>query len=161
MVVINQPLLQSREEDQGLLKALQLVRELHTGTRRKLPNDAPIGFVPEAWLPYVVQPEGIDRCYYELTALWVLRQGLRSGAIYLTHSRRFSELESYFIPKEEWLVQRDQTVNLLGTPLEANARWAERETELLGLMNAVEVLLDAQEQVGKKQQLRALRQPGF
>jgi TnpA family transposase len=133
---------QSGQEDQGLLKALQLVREIHAGIRRKVPDDAPTGFVPEAWLPYVVQAEGIDRRYYELTALWVLRQELRSGAIYLTHSRRFSELESYFIPKEEWVVQRDQTVNLLGTPLEAQARLAERETELFALMNAVEALLN-------------------
>lgn len=132
----------ARQEDQGLLKAIQLIRDIHAGTRRKLPNDAPTGFVPEAWLPYVVQPEGIDRHYYELTALWVLRQNLRSGAIYLSHSRRFCELESYFIPKEEWVVQRDQTVNLLGTPLDAQARLAERETELLGLMDAVEALLN-------------------
>jgi len=94
---------QSSQESQGLLKALQLVREIHAGIRRKVPDDAPTGFVPEAWLSYVVQPDGIDRRYYELAALWILRQELRSGAIYLTHSRRFSELESYFIPKEEWV----------------------------------------------------------
>ena len=130
------------QEDQGLLRALQLIRDIHAGAHRKLPDDAPTGLVPEAWLPYVVQPEGIDRYYYELTALWVLRQSLRSGAIYLSHSRRFCELESYFIPKEEWVVQRDQTVNLLGTPLDAQSRLAERETELLGLMDAVEALLN-------------------
>jgi TnpA family transposase len=133
---------QAGQEDQGLLQALQLVREIHAGTRRKVPDDAPTGFVPEAWLPYVVQSEGVDRRYYELSALWVLRQELRSGAIYLSHSRRFCELENYFIPREEWVAQRDQTVYLLGTPLEAQARLAERETELLGLMDAVEALLN-------------------
>jgi hypothetical protein len=133
---------QSGQADQGLLKALQLVREIHAGIRRKVPDDAPTGFVPEAWLSYVVQPNGIDRRYYELAALWILRQELRSGGIYLTHSRRFSELESYFIPKEEWVVQRDQTVNLLGTSLEPQARLAERETELFSLMDAVETLLN-------------------
>lgn len=132
----------TREDDQGLLKALQLVREIHAGNRRKLPDDAPTGFVPEAWRPYVVQPEGIDRCYYELTALWVLRQHLRSGTIYLTHSRRFSELESYFIPKEEWSVQREQTISLLGTPIEAKVRLAERQAELVRFIDAVEALLN-------------------
>ncbi|MFQ4142457.1 Tn3 family transposase [Chlorogloeopsis sp. ULAP02] len=133
---------QACEQDQGLLKALQLVREIHAGTRRKLPDDAPTGFVPEAWRPYVVQPEGIDRRYYELTAFWVLRQNLRSGAVYLTHSRRFSELESYFIPKQEWLLQRDQTVSLLGIPIEPEVRLAEREAELLSFIEAVEALLN-------------------
>jgi TnpA family transposase len=132
---------QSRQEDQGLLKALQLVREIHAGTRRKLPEDAPTGFVPEAWRPYVVPAEGIDRRYYELTALWLLRQNLRSGTIYLPHSRRFSALESYFMPPEEWSAQRDQTADLLGVPLVAQARLAERETVLVHLMGAVEALL--------------------
>lgn len=132
----------SGQADQGLLKALQLVREIHAGIRRKVPDDAPTEFVPEAWLSYVVQPSGIDRRYYELAALWILRQELRSGGIYLSHSRRFSELESYFIPKEEWVVQRDQTVNLLGTPPEPQARLAEREAELFALMDAVETLLN-------------------
>ena len=81
-----------------MLKALQLVREIHAGNRRKLPDDAPTAFILDAWLPYVIQLVGLDRRYYELVALWVLRQRLRSGAIYLTYSRRFSELESYFIP---------------------------------------------------------------
>lgn len=133
---------QAREDDQGLLKALQLVREIHTGQRRKLPEDAPTDFVPESWKSYVIQPDGIDRRYYELAALWVLRQLLRSGAVYLPHSRRFSELESYFIPKEEWALQRDQAVSLLGTPLEPEPRLVEREAELLQLIGVVDELLN-------------------
>ncbi|MBE9176920.1 Tn3 family transposase, partial [Synechocystis salina LEGE 06155] len=62
-------------------------------------------------------------------------------AIYLPHSHRFSELESYFIPKEEWALQRDQAVSLLGTPLEAETRLREREAELLQLIRAVDELL--------------------
>ena len=132
----------TRQDDQGLLKALQLVREIHAGNRRKLPDDAPTAFIPDAWLPYVIQLVGLDRRYYELAALWVLRQHLRSGAIYLTHSRRFSELESYFIPKEEWFSHRDQTASLTGTPIQAEVRLAEREAELLRFINAVEGLLN-------------------
>lgn len=74
--------------------------------------------------------------------LWVLRQHLRFGALYLTHSRRFSELESYCMPKEEWFLQRDQSLSLMGTPIQAEVRLAEREAELLRFTDAVEELLN-------------------
>jgi hypothetical protein len=50
----------TRQDDQGLLKALQLVREIHAGNRRKLPDDAPTAFIPDAWLPYVIQLVGLE-----------------------------------------------------------------------------------------------------
>jgi TnpA family transposase len=89
---------QVRGSDSGLLTALNLVHEIHLGRRRKLPDDAPTEFIPEPWQPYVQSGQKIDRRYYELAALWLLRQKLRSGDIYLAQSRRFSELETYFIP---------------------------------------------------------------
>jgi hypothetical protein len=135
----------SRSNDQGLLQALDLVREIHAGTRRKLPDTAPTEFIPDTWCSYVIDAEGFNRRYYELAALWILRQQLRSGDIYLSHSRRFSTLESYFMSKEEWQKQRQETVALLGTPIDATIRLAEREAELLRLIGQVEALLNEAE----------------
>jgi TnpA family transposase len=135
----------SRSSDQGLLQALDLVREIHVGTRRKLPDTAPTEFIPDTWRSYVIDAEGFNRRYYELAALWILRQQLRSGDIYLSHSRRFSTLESYFMSKEEWQKQRQETVSLLGTPIDATVRLAEREAELLRLIEQVEALLNEAE----------------
>lgn len=132
----------SRGNDQGLLSALELVREMHAGTRRKLPSTAPTEFIPDPWRIYVIEANGFNRRYYELAALWILRQQLRSGDIYVTHSRRFSTLESYFIPQEQWQTQRQDTVSLLGTSLDATVRLAEREAELLRLIEQVEALLN-------------------
>ena len=101
---------QARGNDSGLLTALNLVHEIHLGRRRKLPSDAPTEFVPEPWLPYVLEEQEINRRYYELAALWLLRQQLRSGDIYIPQSRRFSELETYFIPLKEWSSCRDEVV---------------------------------------------------
>lgn len=133
---------QVRGSDSGLLTALNLVHEIHLGRRRKLPDDAPTEFVPEPWQPYVQSGQKIDRRYYELAALWLLRQQLRSGDIYLAQSRRFSELETYFIPPKEWSLCRDEVVNLTGTPIDAKLRLAERESELINLMGQVENLLN-------------------
>ena len=74
------------------------------------PDDAPTEFVPEPWQPYVLEGQKLNRRYYELAALWLLRQQLRSGDIYLAQSRRFSELETYFIPPKEWSLCRDEVV---------------------------------------------------
>ena len=129
--------------DQGLIKALNLVRALHAGNRRKLPADAPTQFIPDAWRRYVLEEiGGMNRRYYELAALWILRQQMRSGDIYVTHSRRFRELERYFMPEEEWLQQRDDVLGLLGTPKEAEARLEERERELIDLLGRVESQLN-------------------
>ena len=133
---------QVRGSDSGLLTALNLVHEIHLGRRRKLPDDAPTEFVPEPWQPYVQSGQKIDRRYYELAALWLLRQQLRSGDIYLAQSRRFSELETYFIPPKEWSLCRDEVVNLIGTPIDAKLRLSERENELITLMGQVENLLN-------------------
>lgn len=145
---------QVRGNDSGLLTALNLVHEIHLGRRRKLPDDAPTDFIPEPWQPYVQSEQKIDRRYYELAALWLLRQQLRSGDIYLVQSRRFSELETYFIPPKEWSLCRDEVVNLTGTPIDAKLRLAERESELVTLMGQVEELLhqpdsDLREERGK------------
>jgi hypothetical protein len=133
---------QVRGSDSGLLTALNLVHEIHLGRRQKLPDDAPTEFIPEPWQPYVQSGQKIDRRYYELAALWLLRQKLRSGDIYLAQSRRFSELETYFIPPKEWSLCREEVVNLTGTPIDAKLRLAERENELIVLMGQVEELLN-------------------
>jgi TnpA family transposase len=145
---------ESRSKDQGLLQALSLVQEIHAGNRRKLPSDAPTDFIPDTWRSYVLSTEDIDWRFYELAALWVLRQKLRSGDVYLSHSRRFSELEKYFIPKEQWPSHRDEVLAMTGTPLDPQVRLQQRESELVGLIEQVEILLnnpdgDLQEEEGK------------
>ena len=149
----------SRSSEQGLLTALDLVREIHAGTRRKLPETAPTEFIPDTWRAYVMEADGFNRRYYELAALWILRQQLRSGDLYVTHSRRFSTLESYFIPKEAWQQQRQETVRLLGTPIDANVRLAEREAELLRLMAQVEGLLHEAEGVLREEKDKLILSP--
>ena len=133
---------QAQSEERGLLRALDLVRDLHAGKKRQLPADTLIDFVPANWKPYVLQENGLDPQYFELAALWILRQSLRSAEITVSRSRRFQELESYFIPRKEWPQHLSEVVQLTGTPPKANVRLAEREQELLVLMKRVESLLN-------------------
>lgn len=132
----------AQSEDRGLLQAINFIRDLHAGNKRQLPKETQIAFVPPNWLTYVVERNGLNHRYFELAALWILRQSLRSGDVYVSHSRRFDNLESYFIPKDEWPQHRPEVLQLMGAPLQAETRLAEREAELIALMQRVETLLD-------------------
>lgn len=112
--------------DAGLLEGLELINEIHAGTRRKLPTGAPTAFVPTVWASEVFGGEGLDWRSYEIAALWVLREKLRSGDIYVAHSRRYLQLERYLIPKASWPGERRDVTGLLGAPLTAGPRLAER-----------------------------------
>ena len=86
----------------SLLKAIELLREMNESGKRKVPKSAPRGFVRQRWAPHVFSDDEIDRCYYELCALSELRNGLRSGDVWVAGSRRYGDFESYLIPKESW-----------------------------------------------------------
>lgn len=128
-------------DDRGLNEALELVREVHADKRQRIPNGAPTAFIPEDWSAYVWIDGGIDRHYYELAAIWVLRERLRSGDVYVKHSRRYAPVESYLIPKPEWPEHRLVVRELTGTPLSAEVRLTEREAELRTLCQQVETMV--------------------
>jgi hypothetical protein len=49
------------------------------------------------------EPDGsISRRYYELCTLWHLRSALRAGNIWVAHSRRYANPDTYLIPPAEW-----------------------------------------------------------
>jgi TnpA family transposase len=132
----------AHSDDGGLLQAINCIRDLHAGIRGQLPRDTQIAFVPTSWRAYVIEDEGFNPRYFELATLWILRQKLRSGEIYAAHSRRFDDLESYFIPKDEWPQHQPEVLRLTGVPLQAEVRLAEREADLITLMERVEALLN-------------------
>jgi len=84
---------------QSVAEALTLVQDLG---RKKVPENAPIDFVKPRWEPHVVTDDGIDRHYYELCALSELRNGLRSGDIWVEGSRQYRQFEEYLLPTKDW-----------------------------------------------------------
>jgi len=67
--------LRAQGPDNTGLRAVEVLRDLaRMPTRRPVPKDAPLARVPEAWRPYMREPDGeISRRYYELCTLWHLR----------------------------------------------------------------------------------------
>jgi TnpA family transposase len=128
-------------DDGGLMTALGFVKEIYEAKRNRIPTSAPTGFVPQDWLTYLWQDGDISRHYYELAALWVLREKLRSGDVYVKHSRRYAPLESYLMSKEAWPAQRLLVQDLTGTPLMAQIRFDEHRAELTTLCETIESTL--------------------
>jgi TnpA family transposase len=133
---------ESHEEDNTLLKAIEVFRALNTTKRRTLPDDVPVDFVPDNWQRFVA-PEGQPkRRAYELCTLSTLRDKLRSGDIYLPNSRRYTDPETFLIPHSAWLTLRTDVCQQLDLDPTGKARLSERAQELKDLLPRVDRVLD-------------------
>jgi len=135
--------LRAQGPDETVLRAVEVIRDLdRVPTRRPVPKAAPMALVTEAWRPYIREPDGkISRRSYELCTLWHLRSALRSGSVWVEHSRRYADPDTYLIPPAEWPSRRLEVIRQTGTPGEGLQRLVERETELEARMAQVEQLL--------------------
>jgi hypothetical protein len=95
-----------------VLRAVEVIRDLdRVPTRRPVPKDAPLALVTDAWRPYIREPDGeISRRYYELCTLWHLRSAFRSGNVWVEHSRRYADPDTYLIPPAEWPSRRLEVI---------------------------------------------------
>jgi hypothetical protein len=72
----------SHRHDDELLEGIDVLKKLNRTRRRNMPPDAPLTFVPRAWMPFVLSGEdNVSRRFWELALLWRLRDGLRSGDV--------------------------------------------------------------------------------
>ncbi len=109
-----------------MLAAVELLRELNRRNGRRLPDDAPVSFVPRSWRPYVNAPGGgLDRRHWELCLLSELRGSLRAGEIWVVGSRRYTDPERFLIPRADWPTTRPEVVAELELPNTAGERIAQ------------------------------------
>ena len=85
-----------------VLDAIEVLRGMNSDNARKVPADAPTGFIKPRWQKLVMTDAGIDRRYYELCALSELKNSLRSGDIWVQGSRQFKDFEDYLVPPEKF-----------------------------------------------------------
>jgi len=132
----------SNISDDPLLEAIDLLRHLNDESRRVIPDDAPIAFVPPKWYDYVIDKEGkLNRHYYELCALWELKNALRSGDIWIDHSRHYANPETYLIPKDLWIKLKPEVCQQITAPQSGHERLMERKAELEGMLTRVNAML--------------------
>jgi len=85
----------AERDPDGLVEAVDVLRQLIKTGRRKGPADAPTGFISKQWMSLVHDEAGqISRRFWEMAVLWVLRDRLRSGDIWVQGSRRYASPET-------------------------------------------------------------------
>jgi TnpA family transposase len=86
-----------------LLKAIDALREMNDDNKRKLPLDAPIGFIPKKLMTIII-PDGIhvDRRGWECALLTSIRDEIRSGNLSIKGGKRYSQFNDFFISDNEW-----------------------------------------------------------
>ncbi|MBC8989600.1 Tn3 family transposase [Micromonospora chalcea] len=118
-----------------LLQAVSVLAELYATGARKVPAGAPVGFVPTKWAGYLVATEQSGdvtayRRYWEIAVLVGLRDGLRSGDVFVPGSRRYADPASFLLTPEAWATQKVEFCHLVGKPVEAADALAQADDEL-------------------------------
>ncbi|GAA4967290.1 Tn3-like element TnAs3 family transposase [Actinoplanes utahensis] len=131
-----------------LLRAVSILAELYATGARKVPSSAPVGFVPAKWAGYLVTAADAGdttayRHYWELCVLLGLRDGLRSGDVFVPGSRRYADPASFLLTPEQWEPQRAEFCALVGKPMAAADALALADDELHTALADVEALLSA------------------
>jgi len=130
----------------SLLHAIALLRAMNAAGRRILPADAPTGFVPRAWRPFVIGANGEpDRRAWEVCVLSELRNRLRAGDVWAVGSRRYRRFEDLLLPRPTIAALRAEGPLPVGVPESPEAYLAGRREALAAAMVEVAALAKAGE----------------
>jgi TnpA family transposase len=125
-----------------LPEAIHVLRHLNADHRRTVPEEAPLDFIPRKWQSHVLDSDGrIDRHAYEWCVLWELRGALRAGNLWVDHSRRYANPETYLLPRERWPSLRPEVCQPLQLPTAGETRLDARAAELEALLGHVDQML--------------------
>ncbi len=119
----------------ALIEAVEVLQELNRQGGRKVPEDAPASFVPPRYAEYLekARTAGDDtayRHYWELCVILALRDGLRSGDVFVPGSRRYADPATYLYTPQQWELKRAGFCQLVGRPTGAAAALAQGKEEL-------------------------------
>ena len=83
------------------------------------------------------------RHYWELCVLLGLRDGLRSGDVYVPGSRRYADPGTYLFTPAQWLPRQTEFCALVGRPADAAAALDQSKQELHAALAGLERVLAA------------------
>ncbi|MEU7005010.1 Tn3 family transposase [Nonomuraea sp. NPDC046570] len=129
-----------------LMRAVAMLKELNRTGGRKVPEGAPLSFVPTRYTDYLEKAlkAGDDtafRHYWELCVLLGLRDGLRSGDVFVPGSRRYADPSTYLYTPEQWEPRRAEFCQLVRKPAPATDALEQGKEELHAALAELETLL--------------------
>jgi hypothetical protein len=118
-----------------LMEAVAILKRLNEGGGRKVPEGAPTSFVPARYAEYLDKArkggdETAYRHYWELCVVLALRDGLRSGDVFVPGSRRYADPATYLYTPEQWAPRRAEFCKLVGKPSNAAEALEQGKEEL-------------------------------
>lgn len=114
----------------SLLEAVHILQEMNAVSSDRLPKyleDVPTDFIDKDWLKRTINRDGtVNRRWYDLCVMWELRNALRSGRIWVEHSKHYTHFDSYLMPKEIWQTKKPVFFELVAIEPE----WVDRRETL-------------------------------
>ena len=118
------------QEPDSLLEALHILKEMNENSTDRLPKhleNVPTDFIDKHWLKRTVNRDGtVNRRWYDLCVMWELRNALRSGRIWVEHSKRYTHLDAYLMPKETWQTKKPVFFEMVAI----EQKWEDRQKAL-------------------------------
>jgi TnpA family transposase len=102
-----------------LVKAIQLLRAPNQENKRKLPEDAPLDFIPQKLRPLVEKDGELDKRVWECVVLLTLRDEIKAGNVFVDQSKRFGRFDNFFIPSSHWSMVWENFFQRAGLPVNA------------------------------------------
>lgn len=102
-----------------LVEAIRLLEEMNEEGKRKLPQDAPLGFIPKKLRPLIEEEGEVNKHAWECALLLAIRDELKAGNIYVQDSKRFGRFNDFFISDNKWQSQRAAFFKRAGLPVKA------------------------------------------
>ena len=129
-----------------LMEAVTILKELNRTGGRRVPDGAPEAFVPTRFAEYLEKARKADddtsfRHYWELCVLLGLRDGLRSGDVFVPGSRRYADPSTYLYTPGQWEPRREAYCKLVRKPASAADALAQGKEELHAALAELEKTL--------------------
>ena len=125
---------QAAAGSETLLEAVEILRALDAGTRGPLTTHDPYGFVQADWRPHLVTGNKaagkLDRAIWEISLAFAIRDALRSGSLFLAHSRDHVSFWNLVYDDRSWQQAREQAYGRLDLPTDGQAFLARLGQEL-------------------------------
>ena len=93
--------------NEPLIKAIEILLKLNKGLLKRMPADAPTGFVPKELRKLLRDATGkINRPVWEMALALALKDALRAGNIYLPQSKQYVSFWNLTLNESSWQEQR-------------------------------------------------------
>ena len=130
---------------EDLIGALAILREMNASGKRRVPEGAPVSFIPKSRMRFV-QPDAsekapLDRAAYEAAVMTALRDEVRRGNVAVKGSKRFGHLSALFMPEEAWSAEREAFFDRAGLPADGAIAKKQIQAELRQAYEEVVALL--------------------